>query len=63
MDILNALVAFLNFVFVPGLAYGALTFIDAKTDRYGVNGAHEAEKLALPEALRRHLAGEVAFPR
>lgn len=23
MDILNALVAFLNFVFVPGLAYGA----------------------------------------
>ena len=23
MDILNALVAFLNFVFIPGLAYGS----------------------------------------
>lgn len=29
-----------------GFELGALTFIDAKTDRYGVNGAHEAEKLA-----------------
>ena len=29
MDILNALVAFLNFVFIPGLAYGAQLAIGA----------------------------------
>ena len=29
MDILNALVAFANFVFVPGLAYGAQLAIGA----------------------------------
>ena len=29
-----------------GFELGALTFIDAKADRYGVNGAHTAEKLA-----------------
>jgi hypothetical protein len=32
MDILNALVAFLNFVFIPGVAYGAQSC--GKVDRH-----------------------------